>query len=474
MAYTTHIKTIVLMLLAMLHVTASQSAHALDDHNPGNQILTAINEHVQPFESIESARLDNLLDRIGDARLVLLGESTHGTREFYRMRARISKALIEKKGFDVIALEADWPDATSIEQYIQSDPRPPLYRQQPFSSFQSWMWRNQPFVEFTEWLRTANKQRIDSDRVHVYGLDLYNMQGSMHLVMDYLRWIDPDAAELAWQYYRCLLPIAAEPGRYGHYANTGRHPMCQREAGIVYRLLVDKADEWRVKDADRYFHALTNALLVVRDEYFFRLKYSSDADADRDAWNYREQNMLDNIKRILSHHGPDTKIIVWAHNTHIGDSGATVMAEDHRRSLGQRVREAFPGQSYLIGFGTHTGTVTASADWNQPAQTMQVPASHEGSFGHLLHMATPDNFMLPLRDIEHEQLEGFLTEQRGQRAIGVSYDPQNEVEKHYLSVKLAEQFDEFIWFDMSTALVEQPVKQSVSHDHLRRDTDQQP
>jgi protein-L-isoaspartate(D-aspartate) O-methyltransferase len=459
MAYKTRIRPIVAILLSMLLVAASQSAHALDDHNPGNQILTAISDHVQPFASIESADLDRLLDRIGDARLVLLGESTHGTQEFYRMRARISKALIEDKGFDVIALEADWPDATSIERYVQSDPRPPLFRQKPFSSFQSWMWRNQPFIDFSKWLKSTNQKRTESDRVHVYGLDLYNMQGSMRLVLNYLRSIDADAADFAWRHYNCLLPVAAEPGRYGHYANTGRHPVCQREAGIVYQLLVDKADQWQALDQDRYFHALTNALLVVNDEYFFRRKYSSDADADRDAWNYREQNMLDNIKRILDHHGPDTKIIVWAHNTHIGDSAATVMADDDRHSLGKRVRQAFPGQSYLVGFGTHTGTVTASPDWNQPSQTMRVPASHERSVGHLLHRAGPDNFMLPLRDIDHEQLDAYLNEKRGQRAIGVSYDPQNEVEKHYLNVRLAQQFDEFIWFDTSTALVQTPLKQ---------------
>lgn len=416
------------------------------------QIIDAIDDYAEPFESIASADLDRFLERVGDARIVVLGESTHGSREFYQMRARISQALIEQKGFDIIALEADWPDVTRIDHYIHPDPRPPLYRRQPFSSFPRWMWRNRPFIEFTGWLKATNEQRDVDDRISINGLDLYNLAGSMRLVLNYLGTIDRKSAEYAWQQYRCLLPIADDPGRYGGYANTGRYPVCKQPVEVVYEMFLHKAEAWSLTDPERYFHALQNALLVVKGEYFFRLNFSDDPGSARDAWNYREQNMMESLQRLMEHHGGDSKVIIWAHNTHVGDSRATDMAEDDRHSLGERIRTAFPEQSYLVGFGTHTGTVTAAPGWNMSAQVMQVPDSHAESFEHLLHMAEADNFLLPLREIEHRALRERLTEEHGQRAIGVSYDPDNELEKHYQGARLAEQFDELIWFDRTTAL----------------------
>ena len=418
----------------------------------GRHIIDAIDDHAEAFESIATADLDKFLDRVGDARFVLLGESTHGTQEFYEMRARLSQALIEQKGFDIIALEADWPDVTRIERYIQSDSRPPLYRRKPFSAFPRWMWLNQPFVEFTGWLKDINQQRDDDDRVHINGLDLYNLAGSMRLVLDYLASIEPASAEYARQQYGCLLPVADKPAKYGDYANTGRYPVCKKPVETVYRMFLDKAEQWSLIDRARYFQALQNALLVVKGEYFYRVKFSHDPDSEREAWNYREQNLLESVQHLVEHYGESSKVIIWAHNTHIGDSRATDMAEDDRHSLGERIRKVFPKHSYLVGFGTDRGTVRAAPGWKKSAQIMQVPSSHADSFEHLLHTAKADNFLFPLRNIEHQALRERFSEEYGQRAIGILYDPKNELEKHYIGARLAEQFDELIWFDRTSAL----------------------
>ena len=433
-----------------------------DDEQTGRKLPELIFDSSEHFSDIDSANLDGLLERIGDSRLVLLGEASHGTAEFYDMRARITRELIENKGFDVVAIEADWPDVTAIGYFINQANhkyvKKPVFKIRPFSGFPSWMWANHSVYNFTLWLKNYN-QSIDykTDTVGFYGLDLYNLFNSIEAVLDYFQAVDPEAGEVASRLYGCLMPWSNDPAMYSQAMQSGRFRGCEYEVHAVLRELQRNQALYKRLykrfDEQQYFNALQNARLVTNGERYYRTMPDDAADS----WNQRDQNMFDTLLAILNHRGPASKVVIWAHNSHIGDARATEMSRHGRFNLGQRVREAFGDSAYLIGFGTDHGTVAAAAQWGAAMQVMQVPSSHADSYESLFHQVKADNFLLPLRKSTtpgavHELTRKKLQAERLQRAIGTMYDPADELNKHYSRVSLPHQLDEYIWFDETKAV----------------------
>lgn len=413
------------------------------------------------FVEIDSVDLDSLLERIGDSRVVLLGEATHGTAEFYDMRSRITRELIEKKGFNIIAVEADWPDATSINHFVrganhdpfQSFAHKPVFKNKPFSGFPTWMWANHSVLAFVNWLKNYNHSMNSVEHtVAFYGLDIYNLFGSIEAVLDYLQGVDSQAAETARWSYGCLRPWVDDPSSYSRFMESGRYRGCGREVSSVLNALRNNhafySQANSETDRQGYFNAVQNARLVRNGEGYFRTLYQ----ANNNPWNRRDQNMIDTLMAILNDHGRSSKAIVWAHNSHVGDARATQMNAHGQFNLGQKVREAFADSAYLIGFGTDHGTVAAASKWGAPMKVMRIPSSQKDSYERLFHDVKTDNFMLPLRKPLQDITRKKLLAARLQRAIGTTYDPENESEKNYYYASLPRQFDEYIWFDETNAV----------------------
>jgi erythromycin esterase-like protein len=420
------------------------------------------------FSDIDSANLDGLLNRIGDSRLVLLGEASHGTAEFYDMRARITRELIEKKGFNIVAVEADWPDAASIDFFIREPGRKaghrPMFKNGPFSNtwfsgFPEWMWANDSVLAFAHWLKDYNRSvNSAEDAVGFYGLDLYNMFASIEAVLDYLQDVDPRMAEVARWQYGCLMPWVNDPSNYSRDMQSRRYRGCGYEVSAVLQNLRKKRAFYRHLDSQRFFSALQNARLVRNAERYYRTMF----DDSTDSWNQRDQNMFETLQAVLNYRGQTSKAVVWAHNSHIGDARATEVSAHGEFNLGQRVRETFADKAYLIGFGTDHGTVAAASEWEGPMQVMQVRPSHADSYERLCHDVKTDNFLLPLRNTKMRNTKmrnpiqditrKKLLAKRLQRAIGVTYDPEDELNKHYFYASLPRQFDEYIWFDETRAV----------------------
>lgn len=400
----------------------------------------------EPFESIEDADLDGLLDRIGDARVVLLGEATHGTSEFYRMRARITRELIERAGFTIVAAEADWPDAARIDHYVRHLDAPPS-EWTAFSRFPTWLWRNDEFRELVDWMHRRNAGLDEDAQAGFYGLDLYSLHTSIHRVLRYLDEVDPDAARTARERYGCLSPWESDPAVYGRSVLSGRHRECEDEVAAILEDLLDRRMEYLRRDGTRFHDAVQNARLVADAERYYRAMYYG---GDR-SWNLRDTHMFETLKLLLEHRGPDARAVVWAHNSHLGDASATEMGARGQLNLGQLAREEWGEDAYLVGFGTHSGTVAAASDWDGPMEIKDVRPSHERSYERLCHDAETPAFLLPLRHADDE-LRRELGDPRLERMIGVIYRPETELMSHYVQAELPRQFDEWIWFDQSEAV----------------------
>ena len=442
-----------LLLLPQLIMTGCEGEFAdQQTRRPVRSLPELIETSSEHFTEIETANLDGLLQRIGDARLVLLGEATHGTAEFYEMRARITRELVENRGFRIIAVEADWPDASSINRYIHGDDKPPSLAKPPFSDFPQWMWANHSVLAFTQWLKEHNQGAGNKDAaVSFYGLDFYNLFSSVEAVLDYLQSVDPAMAETAQQRYRCLMPWAYRPGAYGRLVQSGQHPGCEHEVKAVLDDMIKNSVRYGpdgYENRQRQFGAVQNARLVKNGEHYYRAIYGNNSISRE----LRHQNFFETLLAILEHHGKKSKAVVWAHNTHVGDSRAGSMSEQGESSLGQRVRQHFGERAYLVGFGTDHGTVTAASSANGPETTMQVKPAVSDSYESLFHEVEADNFLLPLRKPLREITVSSLRPSRLQRAIGTVYDPENELDKHYIEVSLPRQFDEYIWFDATQAV----------------------
>jgi protein-L-isoaspartate(D-aspartate) O-methyltransferase len=412
------------------------------------QVSRLVAECARPIDRIDDADLASLLDRVGDARVVLLGEATHGTSEFYRMRARITQELILRKGFRQVAVEADWPDAAAIDQYVRhGQPRPKTWV--PFARFPRWMWRNQEVRDLVEWLRLYNAEaKAPSAQVGFAGLDLYSLFTSAYEVVRYLDRVDPDAARIARERYGCLTPWQSDPAIYGRMALSGRYRMCEREVVAMLRDLLARRLDYAAKDGDRYLDATQNARVVAGAERYYRAMYYGGAAS----WNLRDQHMFDTLKALLDHGGPDARIVVWEHNSHVGDASATEMGARGEHNVGQLCRTAFGDEAYLVGFGTDRGTVAAAHDWDGPMSVMSVVPSHPDSYERICRDAGVPAFFLPLRHPTRDALRDELLEPRLERAIGVIYRPETELASHYFQAVLPAQFDEWIWFDETSAV----------------------
>jgi protein-L-isoaspartate(D-aspartate) O-methyltransferase len=407
----------------------------------------------EPFDSIETASLDGLLSRIGDAQVVLIGEATHGTSEFYRMRERITRALIEKKGFRFVAIEGDWPDAARVDHYVRHMEYPPS-EWTAFARFPTWMWRNAEVRAFVDWLRGVNAGRKPEQRTAFHGLDLYSLYDSIRAVLNYLDEVDPETARVARERYGCLTPWQSDPATYGHAALTGKYDSCGPAVTAVLADLMKQRIAYAEHDGERFMDAVQNAKLVTNAERYYRTMYYGS----RASWNLRDTHMFETLKTLLKFYGPKTKAVVWAHNSHVGDASATEMSSRGEHNLGQLCRREYGRDCYIVGFGTHTGRVAAASDWDGPMEIKDIVPSLASSYERMCHDAGIRSFMLPLRDAP-EALKAALLEPRLQRAIGVIYRPQSERASHYFQAVLPDQFDDYIWFDTTG-----PVQPFATHE----------
>ena len=414
------------------------------------ELAAAVAQAGEPFDDVESADLCPLIDRIGDARVVLLGEATHGTSEFYRMRECISRELILQKGFRFIAIEGDWPDAARIDHYVRHSEVPPT-EWTAFARFPTWMWRNEEVRGFVDWLRDHNGEQPRERRVAFHGLDLYSLYNSIRSVLTYLEDVDPETAAVARERYGCLTPWQADPATYGRAAMGGRFRSCEEDVVHMLQSLLVKSSEYAMHDGERFLDAVQNARLIANAERYYRTMYYGS----RSSWNLRDSHMFDTLKTLLDFYGPDSKAIVWAHNSHVGNARATEMSRRGEHNIGQLCRAEFGKGAYLVGFGTDHGTVAAASGWDEPMEVKRVRPAMARSYERLCHMGAAardhPNFLLPLAEIGEALREG-LAEPRLERAIGVIYRPETELASHYFQAVLPRQFDEYIWIDESRAV----------------------
>ncbi|HWO20104.1 MAG TPA: erythromycin esterase family protein [Kofleriaceae bacterium] len=457
---------------------------------PSEAILAhAIAETVTPLEGA-APDLDPLIERIGDARFVLLGEATHGTHEFYRIRAELTKRLIRERGFSAIAAEADWPDAYRVNRYVRgagtdTDAADSLG---DFRRFPQWMWRNADILDLVGWLRAHNERvdkrvdaRVDARvgvrggdarQVGFYGLDVYSLHSSIEAVIGYLARTDPDAAEAARARYACFDTLAADPQIYGEATALGIREDC--EAEVVAQLIELQRQRAELLRAggplgeDELFEAEQNARVVARAEEYYRSMYRGRVST----WNLRDTHMMDTLDALAAHldrrgdrrgdlrgggRAGASKIVVWAHNSHVGDASATQRDLRGELNIGQLCRQRHPGETFLVGFSTYQGTVTAASDWGDPAERKRVLPALPGSYEALFHRVGIPQFLLFTGDLG--EAAGGLHEPRLQRAIGVVYRPQTERQSHYYHVQLPEQFDAVIHIDETRAL--EPLERSA-------------
>jgi protein-L-isoaspartate(D-aspartate) O-methyltransferase len=444
-----------------LPVAAHRAARPLRVRPSGRERLSnLIADSAATFDDLDQVPLDDLLARIGDARVVLIGEATHGTSEFYRMRARITRELIARRGFTIVALEADWPDAAVVDRHVRprASGRVPPLRERPFSRFPTWMWRNRETRRFIDWLAEHNSAIGEpSRRCSVHGLDLYSLNNSIGAVLAYLERVDSETAAAARVRYGCFSPWETDPATYGRAAVSGRLRDCEREAVSILTGLLARRLEYMTSDGEAFFDAQRNATVVRNAERYYRAMYYGS----RESWNLRDQHMFDTLDAALEHRGEHARAVVWAHNSHVGDAAATEMGTRGEINLGQLARERHGLQAYIIGFGTDHGTVAAASNWDEPMQVMNVRPSHIDSYERLCHDSGMPAFLLHLREPDRAAVRQELLPPHLERAIGVIYRPKTEMLSHYFQASLPAQFDEYIWFDQTTAV--QPLKTHEVH-----------
>lgn len=419
------------------------------------QLIDVIHDAAIPLTDSLS-KYDELIEKIGDARFVLMGEASHGTHEFYQARIDMTKQLIEKKGFMAVMIEGDWPDAHRVHRYLQGqgDAQMSVEALDDFNRFPMWMWKNTTLPPFLQWLRAYNDNTGNpASKVGFYGLDLYSLNRSMQAVIQYLNKVDPIAAQHAKQQYACFDHLNVDPQLYGYLSSSGTKKSCMDEAIKECCELQHRAFAYLQQDGmaseDEYFFALQNARVVKNAEAYYRAMYSGRISS----WNIRDTHMAETINILADHlenqRNLPAKIIIWAHNSHVGDARATEMSERGEVNIGQLVQEQHL-ETYSIGFSTYDGTVTAAADWDTPALCRVISPGFYESYEELFHHIPYKQFILNL--VGNETLEHYLKIPRLQRAIGVIYRPETERLSHYYFTHLPYQFDTIIHIDKTSAV----------------------
>jgi erythromycin esterase len=404
--------------------------------------------------------LDPLMDRIGDAHYVLLGEASHGTAEFYDWRRTISQRLIREKGFSFVAVEGDWPDSYRVNRYIKgytnsgNSAREVLHA---FERWPTWMWANEEVATLVEWLKNHNQVMADKQRVGFYGLDVYSLWDSMHAVLGYLGRIGGTGEQAARDAFECFEPFGYDVQEYAE-ATAWTPASCEESVVELLRTLRQQAPLYEQDGREAFFNAEQNALVVKNAEKYYRTMMRGDAQS----WNVRDKHMAETLERLMTYHGPDAKAIVWEHNTHIGDARYTDMVAGGMINVGQLVRERHAEDVVLVGFSTYHGTVIAGDAWEAPMRTMTVPPARPGSWEDIVHQAGEGN-ILWIFDRSVDRNRGLL-EPRGHRAIGVVYRPQHEAFGNYVPTVLPHRYDVLAVIDLSHALHPLSVSSSVEHE----------
>lgn len=408
-----------------------------------------ITAHLSEIQSSlrDEGDLDPLLDAVGDARYVLLGEASHGTSEYYAWRHRISRRLIEEKGFSFIAVEGDWPDCYRVNRYLKGYPESGSSAREVLHAFErwpTWMWANEEIVSLVEYLRKHNDGRLAAERVGFYGLDVYSLWESMAAVERYLQRVDPEAARRARRAYGCFDPYQQDVQEYA-MATALVPTSCEDDAVNMLRELRRNSGSYREDGREAYFNAEQNALTVRNAELYYRTMVRGGPAS----WNIRDNHMVETLERLMAHHGPEAKAIVWEHNTHIGDARATDMAGSGMVNVGQLVRERHEEEGVvLVGFASYEGSVIAGAEWGAPMERMPVPAAREGSWERILHEHSAADRILIFQGDEPDE----LLAPRGHRAIGVVYNPAHERYGNYVPTVLPHRYDALLYIDRTHAL----------------------
>jgi len=417
-----------------------------------DSLATRLRAWVTPMRG-EASDYDELMVMAENARFVLIGEASHGTADFYRHRAEITKRLIVEKGFTAVAAEADWPDAFRVNRYVRgaSPDRDAAMALDDFRRFPTWMWRNTEVRDFVEWLRDHNE---DHAPVGFYGLDLYSLNSSVEAVVRYLEGVDPEGAERARQRYGCFDTFDNDPQIYGYMTGRAGREGCQAEIIAQLRELRARTYEYLKRDGalagEAFFSTEQNARLVADAETYYRAMFAGRPNS----WNIRDTHMADTLDELAAflgrQQGRPARVVVWAHNSHIGDARATAASRRGELNIGQLMRQRHPDETLLIGFSTHHGTVTAADDWDRPEQAKRVRPALSDSFEHLFHHVSPKDFLLNLRD--RPQVRYLLHRDRPSRFIGVIYRPDTERMSHYYAVHMPDHFDAVIHIDETHAL----------------------
>ncbi|OLS39917.1 erythromycin esterase family protein [Bacillus sp. MRMR6] len=415
-------------------------------------MLDQVKKYAVPFDSVDN--LDPLLEAIGDAKYVLLGEASHGTSEFYTVRTELSKRLISEKGFSVIAVEGDWPSSQSINKYIKGynhvkDVQSVLGS---FNRWPTWMWANQEIAALVDWLKEYNDQKIPKHKVGFYGIDVYSLWESMEEIIRYLEDTQSPGIEQARKAFSCFEPYNRNNESYAVSAGYLSED-CMKEA--LELLGTIRRNKWKYEDfEENSLDMEVNAIVTKNAEAYYRTMVQSDAES----WNIRDRHMVEALNTIMNYYGDDAKVIIWEHNTHVGDARATDMKDEGIVNVGQLLREAKdPGDVFIVGFGTYSGRVIASKEWGSNLESMEVPKAQFGSWEYILHDAGPFNKYL----IFNEENRSKFSTTIGHRAIGVVYRPEYEHFGNYVPSNMSQRYDSFIFIDQTTALHPLTLERSI-------------
>jgi|SRR5678815_1689338 len=410
------------------------------------EALNEINRQARPLTGIKD--LDPLLKRIGNAKIVMLGEASHGTHEYYVWRSYITKRLIEEKGFNFLGVEGDWPDCYLVNRYVRNyvDSGKGAYKVlQAFKRWPTWMWANWEIIAFADWLEKHNRPLPANKKIGFYGLDVYSLWESMESIMRYLEKTDPQALKVAKDAFSCFEPFRADEGQ--SYARAAQFvpELCQNEVLDLLKEIRTKMPTYNT-DHENVFSAEQNALIAVNAEKYYRAMIRGGPHS----WNVRDRHMFETLDRLLKFHGEKSKAIIWEHNTHVGDARATDMTIEGMFNIGELTRLKYsPEDVVLVGFGSYKGTVTAGHSWGAPVQTMTMPEARKNSWEYLLHKAGMNNKLLLMQDFSSDL---FMENHFDHRAVGVVYNPQYEQYGNYVPSILPLRYDAFIYIDETTAL----------------------